>query len=44
MLVDPKSINLLRATDTKALLSMLDFMDTAADQDAIDKLLVRIEF
>lgn len=41
LLVDPTSIDLLNAMETKALISMLDFIETESDQDATDKLLVR---
>lgn len=43
MLVDPMSIDLMTAMETKALISMIDFADTNNDQDTTDKLLVRIE-
>lgn len=41
LLVDPTSIDLLNVMETKALISMLDFIETESDQDATDKLLVR---
>lgn len=40
LLVDPMSIDLLNTMETRALISMLDFMDTEPDQQLGDKLLV----
>lgn len=43
MLVDPMSMDLMNAKETKAFISLLDFIETDnIDQDAADQLLVRI--